>query len=156
MKNQKPISLIPIQILLGIMIGFMIAIALGNEYSIFVLRGFIVVSIILMAKYGKRIELTLHEINLNNWNHLRSLNKWNFVITRYALLRAIVLFAIFVVPILLKVRVSLLVFIASASMFILLGAILSYFGSNEWNDCEREYAIQQLRVKGEQLRAVQN
>jgi hypothetical protein len=156
MKDQKTISLMPILLLLGIVLGFIFAIALGNEYSLSVLRWFIFVSIISMAKYGKRIESTLHKINLSNWNHLRSLNKWNFVITRYALLRATVLFLLFVLPILFKSRVSLLVIIVSTAAFILLGAILSYFGVMEWNECEREYAIQQLRVKGEQLRAVQN
>jgi hypothetical protein len=156
MKDEKTISLMPILLLLGIALGFMIAIALGDEYSFSVLRWFIVVSIISMAKYGKRIESTLHEINLSHWNHLRSLNKWNFVITRYALLRATVLFSIYVIPLLLKVRMSLLVFIVSTSTFLFLGVILSYFGSNEWKDCEREYVIRQLKVKGEQLRAVQN
>jgi hypothetical protein len=156
MKENRTISLMPILLLVGIALGFMIAIALGNEYSLSVLRWFIFVSIISMAKYGKRIELTVHEMYLSNWSHLRSLNKWNFIIIRYALLRATVLFAIFVIPILLKGRGSLLVSMVLMSAFLLFCVILSYFGANEWKDCEREYAIQQLRVKGEQLRAAQN
>jgi hypothetical protein len=156
MKDEKTISLRPILILLGIVFGFIIATTLGNEYSLLVLRWSIVVSAITMAKYGMRIESALHEMCVSNWNHLRSLNKWNFVIIRYALIRALVLFSIFVLPIVLKGRVSLLVLMVSTSAFLLLCVILSYFGLNEWKDCEREYAIRQLKVKGEQLRAVQN
>jgi hypothetical protein len=156
MTEIKTITLISILLLLGIVLGLMIAVALGNDYSLLVLRWFIFVSIISMATYGKRIELTLHEMHLRNWNRLRSLNKWNFALTRYALIRAIVIFVIFVLPILLKVRVSLLVFVVSTSAFLLLCVILSYFGLNEWKDCEREFAIQQLRMNGEHIRGVQN
>jgi hypothetical protein len=156
LKDEKTISLISIILLMGIVVGFSIATVLGYKYSLLMLRWIIVVSAITLAKYGKRIEAALHEMYFNNWEHLRSLNKWNFIIIRYALIRALVLYSIFVLPMVLKGRASPLVLMVSTTAFLLLCAVLSYFGVNEWKDCEREYTIRQLKVTGEQLRAVQN
>ena len=149
-------SLVPFFLLIGFVCGFFLATALNKETAVLIARFVLALSIVTGALCGKQIEAALHARDLDNWEEIRTRHKWRFITIRYALLRGIVLFALFIFPLLLTVRFSSLVFIASAAGFALLALALAYFGGQEWTTCEREYAIRLLKKTGEQLRTVQN
>ncbi len=67
-----------------------------------------------------------------------------------------VLFTLFVLPLVSTVRFSGIVFMSLALSAFLITALLIVFGLGEWRNCERDYTIRLLKIAGEQARIAQN
>jgi hypothetical protein len=149
-------SLSPFYLFFGLACGVLLGTFLGHEASVTISKIVFFLSIIVIAIFGKQIDAALHNFDLQDWHILRNRSKWYFVLTRFILLRGIVLFTLFALPMVSGVTFSTTVFIALAISFIVIVAIVTYFGLDEWKNCEQDYTIRLLKNAGEQARIVQN
>lgn len=156
MKNAKFTSIAPLLLFLGFVIGFLLATVIPKEVSFIGAKLIVLVSIIGISFFGKSIDTILHNHSMEYWTTFSSKGKWYFIATRYIVLRGIVLFLLFVFPLLVSVRLSVIVLFAAVCGYIFFAVFLSYFGIEEWKRCEHENVIRSLKETGERLRAVQN
>jgi hypothetical protein len=119
-------------------------------------RVFFIISTLVIAVFGRQIRILLHDNYLNSWEFLRNRSKWYFVVTRFVVLRGSVLFILFVLPLVLSAPYSGTVVVVTILSFVLIAAVQIYFGLEEWNICEQDYAILLLKNASEQLRIIQN
>jgi len=149
-------SLSPFYLFFGLACGLLIGTLLDRQVSVILSKVVYIVSIIVIAIFGRQIDVALHNSDLQYWHILRNRSKWYFVLTRYILLRGFVLFTLFAIPMVSGLTYSGIVFIALAISFAVIAAFLTYFGLAEWNNCEQDYTIRLLKNAGEQARIVQN
>ncbi len=149
-------SLSPFYLFFGLACGVLLGTFLGHEASVIISKIVFFLSIIVIAVFGKQIDAALHNFDLQDWHILRNRSKWYFVLTRFILLRGIVLFTLLALPMVSTVRFSITIFIALALSFVVIAVILAFFGLGEWNNCEEDYTIRLLKNAGEQARIAQN
>ena len=149
-------SLTPFYLFFGFACGVLLGTFFGHEASVIIAKIIFFLSILVLAIFGKRIDAALHNFDLQDWHILRTRAKWYFVLTRFILLRGIILFTLFAVPMVSTVRITNTVFVALTLSFAVIALILAYFGASEWNNCEQDYTIHLLKNAGEQVRIAQN
>jgi hypothetical protein len=143
-------------LLFGIFCGFLLGSALAPETGVWVRRGLSAGAIFFVALFWRRIESRSHALHVEQWENLRNMGKWNFILSRYVLIRGIVLFVIFVGPAVSELSFSVPFIVVLALGGTLLVPLLLYLGHQEWNDCEREMEIRSLRKTAEFISSKQN
>ena len=154
MTNTKSLSYFYVSF--GFACGFLLCATLTKEVATVASRLLLALMVLALIVFGRKLEATVHDIHVQNWSLIRARGKWHFIITRYILMRALVLFTLFIAPLLKEVNVSSVILSMAMGMVVLLASILGYFGLDEWNNCERDFAIQLLKNAGEQVRIAQN
>jgi hypothetical protein len=143
-------------LLFGILFGFLLGSSLDHETGVWVRRGLSAGAILFVAFFWRRTESRAHQSHLEQWDDLRVRGKWYFILSRYLLVRGIVLMVMFAGPYVSVLRFSVTVTFVLAFCGALLVPMLLYLGHQEWNDCARESEIQTLRKTAEFISSKQN
>jgi hypothetical protein len=138
--------------LFGVLCGFLLGSSLEPQTGVWVRRVLAGIALCLVALFWRRTEAKSHRYHLEQWEELRLRGRWFFVITRYLLLRGIVLIVIFGGSAIFET------WYAAPLLFLvaILVPLLLYLGVQEWNDCEKEFEIQSLRQTAEFISLKQN
>jgi hypothetical protein len=143
-------------LLFGILCGFLLGSSLDQETNVWVRRLLFTGAIFFVALLWRRMESRAHKHHLEQWEGLRIRGRWYFILSRYMLVRGIVLLVIFVGPALSWLKFSIALMATLAFVGILLVPLLLYLGHQEWNDCVRENEIRSLRQTAEFISSKQN
>jgi hypothetical protein len=140
----------------GVFFGFLIGSSVDQETSVVVKKYILALAIICIAFFWRRFESKAHRHHLATWEHIQQLGKWYFIITRYLLLRGIILSAILIGPAISTLQFSAVILkVLTLSLIPLVGLML-YYGLEEWNDCEQEAQILKLKQVSEMISATNN
>jgi hypothetical protein len=143
-------------LLFGIFCGFLLGSSVGQETGVWVRRFLSAGAVIFVALLWRWTESRAHTHHLEQWEELRIRGKWFFIISQYVLVRGIVLLVILAGPAAFELRFSNPIMVVAALSGALLVLMLMYLGHQEWNECEREFAIQSLRKAAEFIASKQN
>ena len=143
-------------LLFGVWCGFLVGSTVGQETALIVRRMLFALAILFIAFSWRWIERRAHQKHLESWEEIKAAGKWKFVLTQYLLFRGGVLFALVVLPALTTLQLHGTIIAIMALSAGLLGAILVFFGLEEWNECKQEEEILLLRQTGEFIVSQQN
>ena len=114
-------------------------------------RSLLVAGYFIAIIFWRWIEKRLHKGHIQLWKHIRQNGKLTFIVTRYILLRGIILILIFIVPSYSAVNIQAIM------MFVILFiSLTSILGNQEWSDCENQYQATLLHDAATSLRVIQN
>lgn len=97
------------------------------------------------------VEEWTHAERLARWEIIRRRGKWFFIVSRYVLLRGLVLIIMYATPAYFSPGLHA---VALVSLIVLI--VTPILGHQEWTDCENQYRIDALRKSAVVLRAIQN
>jgi uncharacterized membrane protein YoaK (UPF0700 family) len=141
---------------LGVFFGFLIGSSVDPETSVVVKKYIFAIAIICIAFFWRRLESNAQRHNLATREHIQQQGKWYFIITRYLLLRGIILSAILIGPVISTLLLSTVILkILTVSLVPLIG-LMFYYGVEEWNDCEQEVQIIKLKQVSEVISTTNN
>ena len=141
---------------LGVLFGFLIGSSVDQETSVVVKKYILALAIICIALFWRRFESKAHRHHLATWEHIQQRGKWYFIITRYLLLRGIILSAILIGPVISTLQFSAAILkILTVGLIPLIG-LMFYYGFEEWNDCEQEVQIIKLKQVSELISSTNN
>jgi|GEM_PF-2329070 len=92
-----------------------------------------------------------HAERLARWEIIRRRGKWFFIVSRYVLLRGLVLIIVYAAPAYFSPGLHA---VALVSLLVLIVTLI--LGHQEWTDCENQYRIDTLRKSAVILKAIQN
>lgn len=131
--------------LLGSACGFLLNAALDEHSSAAGVKLIFVAGIIFISLFWKKIEASLHQSVLAQWNVIRTKGKWFFIIMRFGVLRSLIFMTLFIGPFLALFGIRPGNFMYIAFVIIVIELVMLYLGYEEWNSCEQEYEIICLR-----------
>lgn len=127
-----------------------------QETSVAVRKYILALGIIFIAFFWRRFKSKAHRHHLTIWEHIRQQGKWYFIITRYLLLRGIILSVILIGPAISSLQFSAVILKIIIVSLIPLFGIIFYYGFEEWNDCEQEVQIIKLKQVSEVISTTNN
>lgn len=145
-----------IYLLFGIFCGFLLGSSLDQESSVVIKKVVIAFAIIFVAIFYGKLEAKSHRHHLNTWEKIRSGRKWSFILTRYILLRGIILSVILIGPAISALRLSAVILWILIFCLIPLFGYMMYKGHEEWNECEQAIHIASLRQVADSITSKNN
>ena len=145
-----------IYLLFGIFCGFLLGSSLDQESSVVIKKVIIAFAIIFIAVFYGKIEAKSHRHHLNTWEKIKSGGKWSFIVTRYILLRGIILSVILIGPAISTLQLSTVILGILMFCLIPLFGYMIYRGHEEWKDCEQEIHIASLKQVAEFIASKNN
>ncbi len=97
------------------------------------------------------VEEWTHAERFARWEIIRRRGKWFFIVSRYVLLRGLVLIIVYEAPAYFSTGLN-----AVALVSIIVLVVITILGHQEWTDCENQYRIDELRKSAAILKAIQN
>ena len=135
----------------GIIFCISIYLILQRSASSLFVRLSLIIGYLLVFLFWRWIESRLHNHYLQLWKRIRLSGKFTFILTRYILLRGIILSAIFLVP-----SYSQIDTYTGLLFIVLIIFITTTLGNQEWVDCETKYQADLLHDAATSLRVMQN
>jgi hypothetical protein len=145
-----------IYLLFGIFCGFLLGSSFNQESSVVIKKVIIAFAIIFIAVFYGKLEAKSHRHHLNTWEKIRASGKWSFILTRYILLRGIILSVILIGPVISALQLSSVILWILIFCLIPLFGYMMYQGYEEWKDCEQEIHIASLRQVAEFITSKNN
>jgi hypothetical protein len=142
--------------LFGLLCGFLLGSSLDQHSTMLFRRILSALAILFVAIFWGLIDAKAHTHHLEQWDTLRVSGKRYFILTRYVLLRGTILSTILIGPAITALKFSSSVIVILTLSGLPLIGILLYFGHQEWNECEQEIQIRDLKRTAELILSRKN